>query len=474
MNGAEARAAAVVVGAGPAGVRAAVELARAGVRPVLIDEAQRIGGQVYRQGAAAQQRSLRQRYGFEAGKASALFAAFEAARAQIDYRPQTLVWHLEDRALHLVQDQRCTRLPYERLILATGAAECVLPFDGWTLPGVVTLGAAQIALKAHAALVGPRVVLAGSGPLLYLVAWQYVRAGGKVLAVLDAAPQGLRRDWMGFLARPTVAAKGAWLVAGLRLAQVPLHQGATLVGALGQERTEGVQWRDARGTLHTLACDALACGHGLRSESQLADLAGCAFQFDTTDQAWVPRTEAAGRTSVAGVYLAGDGARILGADAAECAGTRAALALLADAGHAMTAADAARARGLERELQRHQRFRMALEARWPELPDWAQTLPDHVVVCRCEEVTAGELRACATLTGTQELNRLKALSRVGMGRCQGRMCGAAAARLLAAASDQALSEVGRLRAQPPVKPVPVQVLACGLTDLPVPPGERDD
>jgi NADPH-dependent 2,4-dienoyl-CoA reductase/sulfur reductase-like enzyme len=443
---------------------------------VLIDEAPRIGGQVYRQPPPARQRPLSALYGLEAGKAQALFERFAALQGRIEHRPGTLVWQIEDRTLHLLHGERADALRFDALILATGAAERVLPFAGWTLPGVFTLGAAQIALKAQATLLGPRVVLAGGGPLLYLVAWQYLKAGAQVQAVLDAAPPDApRRALPGLLARPAMAAKGALYLAQLRLAGVPVRRGVRLLRAEGEGRVQRLHWRQGptdHVTDHVTDCDAVAFGHGLRSETQLADLAGCAFDWDDLDQAWLPRRDAAGRSSVAGVYLAGDGAGIAGADAAELAGERAALALLQDLGHAV---DASRAAALEAALQPHRRFRAAVEVLSPPPADWAAQAGDELVVCRCEEVTAGELRACVRDTGTQELNRLKALTRIGMGRCQGRMCGAAAARLLADAAGCPLREVGRLRGQPPVKPVPVAVLGAALAQAaPVPPGERDD
>ena len=455
-----------IIGAGPAGLRAAEQLVQAGLRPVLIDEAAQVGGQIYRQPPPALKRPAAALYGFEAGKATALFERFAALRPQIDHRAETLVWQIEGRTLHLLQGGRADTLAVDALILATGATDRVLPFPGWTLPGVVTLGAAQVALKAQASLIGPRVVFAGTGPRLYLVAWQYANAGGTVQAVLDVAPAGTRRRALpDLLARPAVAAKGAYFLARLRLAGVPVHRGVQLLRAEGHARVQQLQWQ--QGTrLHITACDAIGFGHGLRSETQLADVAGCAFDFDPLDQAWLPRRDAMGRSSVAGVYLAGDGAAILGADAAELAGARAAQALLQDLGRPGPAAGDA-------EMAPHQRFRRGLETLCPLPADWAAQAPDELIVCRCEEVTAGELRTCARDAGAAELNRLKALTRIGMGRCQGRLCAPAAARLLAHATGRSLADVGRLRSQPPVKPVPVAVLGAGLAPQ-VPGGERDD
>lgn len=461
-----------IVGAGPAGLRAAEQLVAAGLRPVLIDEAPRVGGQIYRQPPPALQRPAAALYGSEAGKAQALFERYAALRAQIDHRPDTLVWQIEDRCLHLLQAGQASTLRFDALILATGATDRVLPFPGWTLPGVFTLGAAQVALKAQASLIGPRVVFAGTGPLLYLVAWQYVAAGGAVQAVLDSAPATARRRALPqLLARPAVAAKGAWLLARLRLAGVPVHRGVRLLRAEGASRVQRLHWQQG-GRQQVSECDAIGFGHGLRSETQLADLAGCAFDYDTLDQAWLPRRDSAGRASVAGVYLAGDGAAILGADAAELAGARAALALLQDLGHPVSAAQV---QLLEQGLEPQRRFRQGLETLCPPPADWAAQAEDELVVCRCEEISAGELRRCVRDTGTRELNRLKALTRIGMGRCQGRMCAPGAARLLADAAGCDLADVGRLRAQPPVKPVPIAALGASLAGpSAVPADQRDD
>ena len=455
-----------IVGAGPAGLRAAEQLVAAGLRPVLIDEAPRVGGQIYRQPPQALQRPARELYGFAAPRAQALFERWAALLPQVDHRPNTLAWHMEGRTLHLLQQGHASTLRCDALLLATGATDRVLPFPGWTLPGVFTLGAAQVTLKAQATLLGPRIVFAGTGPLLYLVAWQYARSGADVAAVLDVAPPDApRRALPQLLSRPGLAWQGALLLARLRWMDVPVHRGVTLRHAEGDSRVRELHWARSGQERYT-PCDSVAFGHGLRSETQLADLAGCAFDWDETDQAWLPRCDAQGRSSVRGVYLAGDGAAIRGADAAERAGARAAQALLADLGHAGQPLPSDPA---------DERWRHALKTLCPLPADWAAKAPDELVVCRCEEITAGELRAIARGTGAQELNRLKALTRIGMGRCQGRMCGTAAARLLADAAAVPLSAVGRLRSQPPVKPVPIQALAAAAPPaLPVPVDQSDD
>ena len=441
----------VIVGAGPAGMRAAEQLVAAGQRPVVVDEGAHHGGQIYRQPPAVLQRERRDLYGFEAARASAVLDRFEALRPQIDYRSETLAWQVEANTLQVLHAGRNRTLPFDALILAPGATDRVLPFPGWTLPGVYTLGAAQVALKYQGCLIGPRVVFAGTGPLLYLVAWQYASHGGQVAAVLDTAPASAK--WLAaprLLARPAVAAKGAYFVARLRMMGVALHGGVTLVKAEGSERVTALTWR-AGPAVNTTDCDAIGFGHGLRSETQLADLASCTFEFSELEQAWSPTRDAAGRSSARGVYLAGDGAGILGADAAELSGARAALAALEDLSQPTPLNHAAQ---IELETQPHIAFRRALETAFPPPPQWAAEAPDDLIVCRCEEITAGALRQSVRETGAAELNRLKAFSRVGMGRCQGRVCGAAAAEILAHAAGQPVHLVGRLRGQAPLKPLP--------------------
>jgi len=456
-----------IVGAGPAGVRAAQTLVAHGLRPVVIDEAPRAGGQIYRRPPAGlAQRTARTLYGFESKRADALHQAFDALRGRIDHRPDSLVWNAQDHQLDVLHNptRGTSRVPYSHLIVATGATDRVLPVPGWTLPGVYTLGGAQVALKFQGCAIGRRVVFMGTGPLLYLVAYQYAKAGVQVAAVLDTARLADQlAATPAMLSQPAVFAKGVYYVGWLRAHGIALHGGVRPLRVLGDEaqgRVTGVAWQDGNEE-RTLACDAVGFGYALRSETQLADLLGCRFDYAPLHRAHLPVRDAAGRASVEGVYLAGDGAGIMGADAAEWAGERAALALLADNG---VAVDTARAAELERRLHKLAGFRRGLERAFPVPQDWAAHAPDELVICRCENVTAGTLRQTVATAGADELNRLKALSRVGMGRCQGRMCGVAAAEILAHATQQPLQQVGRLRGQAPIKPIPIRLVPAEGAD----------
>ena len=446
----------VIIGAGPAGVRAAATLARNGRPVVLIDENMRVGGQIYRQPPPGAERPAAALYGFEAEKAIAIHRALDGLHDRIDYRPETLVWNARGHVLDLTGPRGSERLLFDRLVLATGATDRSIPFPGWTLPGVFSLGGAQIALKAQGCAIGRRVVFAGTGPLLPLVAYQYAKAGADVAAVLDTSSFATKlKAAPGLLALPTVFAKGLYYLAQLKRRGIRVIEGVEGFAVEGDARPEAIAWR--RGAASgRIACDAVGAGFGLRSETQLADLLGCAFAFDELTRQWLPVKDAEGRASERHLYLAGDGAGIAGADAAELAGERVAWTLLGDIGAAI---DDGRAAMLDRALARIQRFRRAIEAAYPFPHHFHAAISDALTICRCEGVTAGDLRRQVEGREASEMNRLKAYSRLGMGRCQGRMCASAGAELLSHWRGVDLGTVGRLRGQAPVKPIPVAAAA---------------
>ena len=447
----------IVIGAGPAGVRAAQALVQAGLRPVVIDEGRRDGGQIYRRQPEGFTRTYETLYGTEADRALALHRDFDALRAQIDYVPDTLVWNIGPHAVHVVSGTRHRTIAFDALIICSGATDRLMPVQGWHHAGTYSLGGAQVALKSQGCAIGSRVVMMGTGPLLYLVAAQYVKAGATVNAVLDTSTLAHRlRALPQLLAIPSTLKKGIALMRVLKDARVPVHRGITPLAIEGtpERGVEGVRVKQANGAVLHVTCDAVALGYHLRPETQLADLAGCEFRFDEALQQWLPIADMDGRSNVKGVYLAGDGARVRGADAAERAGRLAALAALKDIG---LAHDEAEANKLRMQLHRFTRFAAGLRTAFPWPARLAAALPDDAIVCRCEAITAGELRRVVNDMGAQEANRAKAFSRVGMGRCQGRFCAHAGAEVIAAEARVPLEAVGRLRGQAPVKPLPMAI-----------------
>lgn len=448
-----------IVGGGPAGMRAAGVLAAAGLRPVILNEAPEPGGQIYRRPPEALRSFLTpaRLYGPDAGRAQALHADFAALADRVDHRGGTLVWNIVRRQPAgfrlFLQDSGGVQsvLDCDAVVLATGAMDRILPMPGWTQPGVWSLGGAQVMLKGQANLIGRRPVFAGSGPLLYLVAWQYAKAGGRPAAVIDAASLAAKlraAPWLA--ARPAVMLRGLAMAAALRLRGIPVLEGAHAERIEATETGLRVHWSSPHAA-GRIDGDAVAIGHGLKSEQQLAELLGCRSRHDAGSGQWLVETDDEGRTSVAHAYIAGDMAGIRGGHAAESAGELAAWALLKDL---QRRDNAARRDVLKHQLSRQDRFRRGLERAFPFPQSRIALLPDETIVCRCEGITAGALRKAIGDWQPAEVNRLKAMTRCGMGRCQGRLCGGIAAGLLAAHSDLSPAGVGHLRAQAPIKPLP--------------------
>ena len=439
----------VIVGAGPAGIAAAATLAAHGCRPLLLDEARQPGGQVYRRPTAPVRSDPAAMLGAQIHGYRRTHVAFERFADRIDYQSETLVWNVAGGRVHTVRGTQVGRHEYDALILATGATDRLYPVEGWTLPGVFSLGAAQVLLKDQGCLVGGTTAFCGSSPLLYLAALQYARAGGRVAAVVDTSgPRGKLVAGPLMLTGANLLARGLTWMAALRRLGVPIHHGATLCRIEGgPDGVRALVFR-ARGGELSVAADAVALGFGLRAETQLAELAGARLRFDPVQRQFLPETDADGRCGGT-LYAAGDGSAIGGAEAAEGSGALAALAVLADHGRRVDL------RRLRARVRRLRRLQSALALAFP-VPDWARAAPDRTILCRCENISVGEVRrVLRAALAPGDVNRAKALTRCGMGRCQGRYCGLALAELMAAETGRPLAELGWLRVQAPVKPLPI-------------------
>ncbi len=448
----------IIIGAGPAGMSAALTAATLGLKTVLLDEQPRAGGQIYRNVTAVDP-IVAELLGPDYLHGRPL--AERLARSGVEVRQGALVWDVaRDLTVTALQHGQSFQLRAPQLIAATGAMERASPIPGWTLPGVMNAGAAQIALKGTGSVPSGPVVLAGGGPLLLLVACQLLDAGVTVAGIIETSPPGNRRKAMPHLAAaltaPAYLAKGLRMMWHLRRAGVHWFTGASQLAVDGRERAEGLRFK-AGGREHRLAASVVLLHHGVVPNTQFSRLMRVAHTWDDAQLAWQPDIDAWGQTSLAGLRIAGDGASIAGALAAEAAGTLAALG----AAHAIqritdTERDQ-RAEPARRALSRQLRIRPFLDALYRP-PQWLNTPADDTVVCRCEEVTAGRVREMASL-GCQGPNQTKFFSRCGMGPCQGRVCGLTVTQILADELGKTPAEVGAYRIRAPLKPIPLASLA---------------
>ena len=447
-----------VIGAGPAGLAAATEAGQHGLSTVLFDEQATPGGQIYRAlttSSAARQSIV----GDDYARGIRLIDGFRQSGAT--YVPDATVWAARRRddeqweigVSHGPPTARDVRFVVARaVILATGALERAFPVPGWTLPGVMTAGAAQVLLKASGIVADGRVVLAGTGPLLWLLASQYLNAGVDIAAMLDTTPRGrawraMPRAW-DFLRSPYFS-PGVALVRSVRR-RVRVVTGVSALAARGPGRLETVQF-DAGGATHSLRADLLLLHQGIVPDINLGSAMGCAHRWNEAQACFEPVVDAWGGTTLAGVFVAGDGAGIAGADAARARGHLAALAVANALGRIdARKRDAAGARP-RADLRRALRGRAFLDA-LHRPADLFRMPRGDTIVCRCEEVTAQQV-IDAVNAGAPGPNQVKAFLRCGMGPCQGRCCGLTVTELVARERNISVSDTGYFRLRWPVKPI---------------------
>ncbi len=443
----------LIVGAGPAGMAAALEAARAGLAVTIVDEGGGPGGQIYRSILDGDP-TLRQSLGADYAAGQALAEAFIAAPVERLFRSSAVM--IEPRpdgfAIALSGGGRAELLTARTLLIATGALERPFPIAGWTLPGVMTAGAAQTLLKANALVPEGPVVLAGTGPLLLLLAAQYARLGFRPEALLDTTPSGSWRAALphlpSFLTGPSFAKGLGLLREAMRATRI--IRGVTALTAEGKGKLEAVRFT-AKGVERKIVARTLLLHQGVAPQLNLAMASGVAYGWSDERLAFEPRLSDAGESTVPGLFLAGDCAGIAGAEAARHSGARVARAIAARLGRAVTA-DPSEA--LHHRALRGRRFIDALYR-----PAGVFRRPaDDVIVCRCEEVTAGDIRRLAR-AGAQGPNQAKAMSRAGMGPCQGRLCGLTVAEIMAAELRSSPETVGHYRLRPPVKPMTLAEIA---------------
>lgn len=444
----------VVVGAGPSGMAAAAQARAGGLRVALVDQQARIGGAYWRhrpQDAVAEESAAHHDW-----------ATFRRIAARLDGVELLLahaVWALEPvdggfvvRAARGEVAREPVRLEAGSVVVATGAHERVTPFRGWTLPGVMTAGGGQALLKGTGVVPGRRVLVAGSGPLLLVVADGLLRAGVDVVAVADTghpSAYGLRpSSWSGIVSRMGEAAAYTRTLARHR---VPFHAGYRVVEASGDGRVERAVIASRGGRRREYDVDALLVSHGFTPQLELLVGAGAETLVDH-DGSLVVAVDSEQRTSVPGLLATGEVTGVGGAS----------LAILEGYVAGRTLAGGEVRPSLHERIAVHRRFARAMHGVGGGRPDALADLPDVELVCRCEEVTAGEIRSACRDLGVDDARGAKLMTRAGMGLCQGRMCGRAVSDLVALASGRPADDgtAPRWAARLPALPVTLDQLAA--------------
>ncbi len=462
-----------VVGAGPAGLAAAAAAGEAGCTVTVVDAYARPGGQYYKQTPADFGARTPEALHHDFSVAARLFdrigqtpgvrllndTSVWTAQVPADGGPITLA--LTGGSADAADAADARELRARAVILAPGAYDRALPFPGWDLPGVLTAGAAQTLVKSQRVLPGRRILLAGAGPFLLPVATALAQGGAHVVAVLEATTP---RGWARYA--PTLWGHGDKLREGvdytrlLRRHHVPLRFGRAVIRAEGDGRVERVtvarltaDWTPIAGSEEGLDVDTLCAGYGFTPSTELSYLLGCAHRYEPTQGSYIARRDGDMRSSRPGVYVAGEITGIGGSAVALPEGAIAGLAAARDLGRLSEAEFAARAGAYRRDLRRQQAFANTLNALFALRPGRLAWMTPDTIVCRCEEVTYGQVETAVREGHAHDVKAVKALTRCGMGLCQGRVCEHAIAAVTAALSGRDPAEVGAFTGRPIVKPV---------------------
>ena len=449
----------VIIGAGPAGMAAASVANELNINTIVLDDQPASGGQIYR-GIDNSSEKLRGILGSSYTKGNALLPIANAS-SSVTWAHGASVWQVDqDVTVYYTGGNGSSSVKADHVILATGAQERPMPFPGWTLPGVMTAGAVQIALKSSALIPDGKLVLAGSGPLLYLLAIQLLKAGGDVSALVDTTPRSNSvrsiASLPGMFRAGALLRDGIGLLVEMRKRKIKRYRYATDLEAVGDSQLTGLRF-SSQGSERELDCKVLAIHNGVVPNVQISRQLNLMHDWQDVQRCWHPQRHDITQTELPWLQIAGDGGGIFGAEASTLQGELA----------AYSAAAILQPESLSTILKKKERIYKALSPLQSARPFIDKlyapsaeflTPSDKTIVCRCEEVTAGEIRQFVAM-GCAGPNQTKAFGRPGMGPCKGRYCGLTVSEIIATERSVSMQEVGYYRIRPPIKPIMLAELA---------------
>ncbi len=448
-----------IIGAGPTGLAAAVAADRSGLSTLLIDEQRSPGGQIYRNIEDADTHgSTMLGKDYLCGKPMA--EAFRQSGAT--YLCGATVWNVDRKhTITYSLNHKSSQVTGRTILIATGAMERPVPLPGWQLCNVMGAGAADVLLKTADIVPDGDVVLCGSGPLLLLVASHLINRGVCISAFLDTTPLS---NYLASLRRlpealkvPRYLFRGVGMHLDMLFSRVPRYLDVKDIEIMGRQQVEGVRFTH-RGKPAWVAADVLLLHNGVVPNIQLTRLMGCRHVWEDCQRYWHPETDRWGKTSVEGVYAAGDTLTVAGAKISEIRGKIVALTAAHHLGGMSLRDRDRRAQPLFRQLSREMAVRPFIDRLFQPAPSLMVPQDDATMICRCEEITVGDIRRIVR-QGYTDPNIIKAITRCGMGPCQGRMCGLSLAEVIGDELGKSPADVGYYHIRPPLKPVFLQEMA---------------
>lgn len=455
----------IVIGAGPAGLEAAIAASQAGCSVILIDSFPVMGGQYFKQSRRKVDTSSADSH---LNDAQQLFS--QVRSLPIDYRCETLVWGIFEGRHNgewfvMTQDSSGSQqITTKSIILANGAYDRSIPFPGWDLPGVITAGAALTILKNQHYLPGRRILLTGSGPLQLAAAALLSEAGAEIVAVLESSLNPIPR---AIPKLPAVWGQWSRMIEGLGYFRIlfnsrtPYRSGWTILQCSGDDKVERATIvkldRHRKPILEsalTVSVDAVVVGYGLIPDTSLSRLVSCDMKFSSLLGGFVPKRNRFYETSRKSIYAVGDCAGIGGAALSRIEGKIAGNAAAFQLGYLSNEKFEDVLRSTARILKREQRFADLLGKLFSPDANLYQMADPETIICRCEQISLAEIRN-AIAVGAQTVTDIKNLTRSGMGNCQGRTCSSIITRILAIETGRSFNDVGYSGIRPPIHPIPL-------------------
>jgi len=451
----------VIIGDGPAGMAAAIIAEKNGLSVLIIGEQQGPGGQIYRNMEAIDS-DIGDILGPDYFKGKNLIKKFQ--KASVDYLQRAVVWHIQsetDFIVSFISDTDARQIRSNRIIIATGARERPIAIPGCTLPGVMAATAAEILLKSNRIIPQGDTVLAGSGPLLLLVATHLISAGATIKAVLDTTP--FRNYLISLKHFPKALLAFEYLFKGIQMQRkirrsgIPIYRNVKNLEALGSVSVENVRFHNS-GRTQEVKANTLLLHNGLVPDTQMTFLLDCDHEWYDAQRHWRPIVDKWGNTSINGVAIAGDAAGIAGASAAEVSGTLAGLETAFSLKMITEQERDLKAKPLQKILAKETHIRPFLDYLYKPSPDLLVPSDRKTIVCRCEEVTVDQIIK-ALEAGLSNPNQVKAHTRCGMGPCQGRLCGLTISEMIADYRKVNIADLDYFRIRPPVKSITMEQLS---------------
>jgi NADPH-dependent 2,4-dienoyl-CoA reductase/sulfur reductase-like enzyme len=447
-----------IIGAGPAGMAAATVASERGANVILLDEQTHVGGQIYR---AITHQSIKNKsiLGTDYYNGQSLADAFIASKAE--YISGATVWQVSpDREIGVSKNGASHLFTADQVIIATGSQERPFPIPGWTLPGVMTAGAAQVLLKSSGVTFSD-VVFIGTGPLLFLIAYQYMKAGVPIRAILETTPSiNLIKaipHLTGTLSNLDALIKGRSWIKELRASGIEFIKNVSDLKLVGSDTLQAAEYFH-KGVWKKIKTANVFLHQGVVPNINLAAASGCDYEWDDRQLCWNAVTDEWAGTNVSGISIAGDSVGIGGAKAAEYQGQIAAFSALHKLGVINEQQRNQNARSPQKMLAKEMRIRPFLDTLFQPSAQFRIPQNDKTLVCRCEEVTAGTIRE-AVGHGCLGPNQLKSFTRCGMGPCQGRFCSLTVSEIIAKSRGVPIANLDLLRLRSPVKPLLLSELA---------------